>query len=55
MPWDPFLMKVLLKKKVCGSHEQFTSPTGKSKCTSQKKKKKKANADEDADKLYPNG
>ena len=29
--WDPFLMKVLLKKDVCGSREQCTRPTRKAK------------------------
>ena len=36
-------MKVLLKKEVCGSIEQYTGPTKKAlvllKCVSQKKKK----------------
>ena len=44
MSSDPFLMKVLLKKEVCGSHEQCTGPTGKAKkrqCTFSKKKKEK--------------
>ena len=27
MLWDPFLMKVLLKKEVYGSREQCTEPT----------------------------
>ena len=26
-PWDPFLMKVLLKKEIYGSREQYTRPT----------------------------
>ena len=25
--WDPFLMKKLLKNKICGSREQYTGPT----------------------------
>jgi len=31
VPWDPFLMKVLVKKEVCGSsrEQQSTKPTGK--------------------------
>ena len=24
VPWDPFLMKKLLKSEVCGTHEQCT-------------------------------
>ena len=37
-------MKVLLKKEVCGSYEQYIKLTGKAKkgqCTFKKKKKKK--------------
>ena len=54
MPWDLFLMKVLLKKEVCGSCEQCMGPTGKppqpQKRTSKKKKQnKKQNADTNAD------
>ena len=26
MPWDPFLIKKLLKNEVCGSYEQCTGP-----------------------------
>ena len=40
MPWDPFLMKVLLKKEVCESREQCTGPIGKAWNTLPKKKKK---------------
>ena len=40
MPWDPFLMKVLLEKKVCGSREQCTGPTGTHLTLFSKKKKK---------------
>ena len=29
MSWDPFLMKILLKKEVCRSHKQCIGPTGK--------------------------
>ena len=35
--WDPFLMKILLKKEVCTSREQCTGPTGK---VGKKKKKR---------------
>ena len=42
MSWDPFLMKILLKKEVCRSHEQCTGPTENALL---KKKKKKKNAD----------
>ena len=28
MSWNPFLIKFLLKKEVCRSHEQCTGPTG---------------------------
>ena len=27
MPWDPFLMKKLLKSKICESSEQYRRPT----------------------------
>ena len=37
MSWDPFLIKILLKKEVCRSREQCTRPTEKAG----KKKKKK--------------
>jgi len=29
VPWDPFLMKVLLKNEVCESREQCTGPTAR--------------------------
>ena len=35
-------MKILLKKEVCGSHEQYTEPIGKA---IKKKKKKEADID----------
>ena len=41
MPQNPFLMKVLLKKEVCGSHEQCMGPTKKALKQKKKKKKKK--------------
>ena len=41
MPCDPFLIKVLLKKEVCGSCDSARDPLEKLKCASQKKKKKK--------------
>ena len=48
MPQDLFLMKILLKKEVCGFCEQCTEPTRKAllpqKCASQKKEKEE-NAD----------
>ena len=39
MPWDAFLMKILLKKRVCGSCEQCTDPLNskKSQCTNAKR------------------
>ena len=43
MPWDPFLMKKLLKNEVCGTHEQCTGAlftAEKSKHAAGKKKKK---------------
>ena len=43
MPQNPFLMKVLLKKEVCGSHEQCMGPTKKALKQKKKKKKKKQN------------
>ena len=39
MPWNPFLMKKLLKSEICGSREQYMGPTDmlkraeKSKCS----------------------
>ena len=36
---DPFLMKKLLKKEVCGSREQCTGPTEQPKTCLKKKKK----------------
>ena len=39
MPWSPFLMKVLLKKEVCGSRELCTGPIGYSEMRFSKKKK----------------
>ena len=44
MPWNPFLMKKLLKNEVCGTHEQCTGAlftAEKSKHAARKKKKKK--------------
>ena len=41
--WDPFLMKVLLKKRVCGSCEQCTGATRKVE-----KERKKKGTDVDA-------
>ena len=41
MPRDPFLMKVLLKKGVCGSREQCTRPIESAKTHFSKKKKRK--------------
>ena len=41
MLWDPFLMKVLVKKEVCESCEQCTGSTGKDRNAFLKKKKKK--------------
>ena len=35
VPWDLFLMKKLLNKEICGSHEQCTGPT--EQCHSSKK------------------
>ena len=47
--WNPFLMKILLKKEVCGSREQCTGPIGKVETHfSQKKKKKGQMQDVDA-------
>ena len=51
MPRDPFLMKVLLKKGVCGSRKQCTRPIESAethffqKKKEKKKKKKRENAD----------
>ena len=38
MTWDPFLMKVLLKKEACGSRKQYGTHL-------KSKKKKKEDAD----------
>ena len=38
MSCDPFLMKKLLKKEVCGSRELFTGPTKQPKTCLKKKK-----------------
>ena len=47
--WNPFLMKILLKKEVCGSREQCTGPIGKVETHfSQKKKKEGQMQDVDA-------
>ena len=54
MSWNSFLIKVLVEKEVCGSHEQCMRPTGKAKMRfSKKKKKEKEKENADADKLYP--
>ena len=53
MLWDPFLMKVLVKKEACESCEQCTGSTGKDRNAFLKKKKKKMQT-QDAKKLYPN-
>ena len=52
MLWDPFLMKVLVKKEVCELCEQCTRSTGKDRNALLKKKKKMQT--QDAKKLYPN-
>ena len=39
--WDPFLIKILLKKEICRSHEQCTESTEKTEMHFLKKKKKK--------------
>ena len=50
MPRDPFLMKVLLKKGVCGSRKQCTRPIeGAETHFFQKKKEKKKKKRENAD------
>ena len=52
--WNSFLIKVLVEKEVCGSHEQCMRPTGKAKMRfSKKKKKEKEKENANADKLYP--
>ena len=58
MSWNSFLIKVLMEKEVCGSHEQCMRHTGKakmrfSKKKKEKKKKEKEKENADADKLYP--
>ena len=54
MPQNPFLMKVLLKKEVCRSHEQCMGPTKKA-LKQKKKKKKKHKCRTFAFQQYPNG
>ena len=41
MPWDQFLMKILLKKEVCESREQCMRPTGKQTTATGRFSKKK--------------
>ena len=48
MQWDPFLMKVLMKKEFYGSREQCMRPIGKGRNALQKKKKKNIDANADA-------
>ena len=58
MSWDPFLMKVLLKKEVSGSREQCTGPIGKpwnAFLKKEKKKKKRVKHRHWMWLLYPNG
>ena len=43
--WDLFLIKILLKKEICRSHEQCTESTEKTEMHFLKKKKKNPNAD----------
>ena len=38
--WDLFLIKILLKKEICGSYEQCTESTKKTEMHFLKKKKK---------------
>ena len=45
MLWDPFLMKVLVKKEFYGSREQCMRPIGKGRNALQKKKNTDADAD----------
>ena len=47
--WNPFLMKILLKKEVCGSREQCTGPIGKVETHFSQKKKKKKSQMQDVD------
>ena len=44
MSWDPFLMKILLKKDIYESYEQCTDPQPDLKCASPKIKKPKVDA-----------
>ena len=46
--WTSFLMKILLKKEVCGSREQCTGPIGKVETHFSQKKKKGQMQDVDA-------
>ena len=52
---NPFLMKVLLKKEVCGSHEQCMRPNKTQLTLFSKKEKEKWNAGRGTQTQYPNG
>ena len=52
--WDLFLIKILLKKEICGSYEQCTESTEKTEMHFLKKKKKKPKRRLVAYQLYPN-
>ena len=53
MPWDLFLLKILVKKEICGSYEQCMGPIEKDKNTLLKKKSQ--NVDAQRYYQYPNG
>ena len=48
-------MKILLKKEICGSHEQCTGPAGTQLMLFFKKRKKKAKHKVEHQTQYPNG
>ena len=54
MPRDPFLMKVLLKKGVCGSRKQCTRPIESAETHFFQKKKEKTQTLETCETRYPN-
>ena len=54
MLWEPFLMKVLLKKKVCDSQEQCMGLTRKHRNMLLNEEKKTLKHKRTAFQLYPN-
>ena len=55
MPWDLFLMKVLIKEEVCRSRKQCIGPIGSAETRLSQKKKKKTQTLKMRERRYPNG